>query len=176
MNHMDMKHLITIFTVMCLTCLCAWSQPENGGPPPDERTRERIDAARAAFLTERLDLTPQQAERFWPVYHEFNGKRQELRKTFFQVQRKNGGPKQNAEPDPEEQRRLLDLSMDLRQQELDLEKQYSGRFLEVLTADQVLRLHRAERDFQQMVIQHMRNRREQRGGPGPGRGPRGNRP
>jgi len=135
-----------------------------------------LEAARAAVITEKLGLTPEQAEKFWPVYREFNTKRHELRRTFFEAQRKaTGGRKPGKEPpalSAEEQKKLLDLGLDIRQQELDLERQYAPRFLEVLSADQVLRLHRAERDFQQRVIQHLRDRKGQGGG-GPPRGPRG---
>lgn len=150
--------------IFCLTLMASFAaicqRPESPRDLPDERARARIDAARAAFLTERLDLTADQAQRFWPVYNEFNKKRHELRKTFMDAQRKIGGKDQIPAASPEEQRKLVELGMNLRQQELDLEKQYSGKFMEVLSADQMLRLHPAERDFQQMVMQHLRDRKE----------------
>lgn len=147
-----------------LAGICQQPEPPRG--VPSERIRERIDAARAAFLTERLDLTADQAQRFWPVYNEFNNKRHDLRKTFMDAQRKAGGKDQNPAASPEEQRKLVELGMNLRQQELDLEKQYTSKFMEVLSANQMLKLHPAERDFQQMVMQHLRDRKD--GGPNKG--------
>lgn len=157
-----------ILTLIALVALMAQAIGQEIPPPPDERTRERIDAARAAFLTERLDLSADQAQRFWPVYNEFNKKRQELRKTFMEARRS-----QSTQATPEEQRKLLELGMNLRQQELDLEKSYADRFLQVITADQMLRLHSGERDFQQMVIKHLLDRRGEKGpgGTEPRRGP-----
>ena len=38
--------------------------------------RRKIQAARIALISERLGLTPEQAEKFWPVYREFSQKRQ----------------------------------------------------------------------------------------------------
>lgn len=128
-------------------------------PPPDDQTQKRMDAARAAFLTERLDLSTDQAQRFWPVYNEFNKKRHELRRTFMEARRKQSNPST-----PEEQRKLLDLGINLRQQELDLEKSYTNRFLQVISAEQVLQLNVAERDFQQMVARHLRERRTDKPG------------
>ncbi|MFM9074653.1 MAG: hypothetical protein ACKORJ_03680, partial [Bacteroidota bacterium] len=67
-----------LFLTMALVTLAstAWSQ-EPDGPPPTGKARERIEAARAAVITERLGLTPDQAEKFWPIYHEFANRRQE---------------------------------------------------------------------------------------------------
>ena len=150
------KQIWTGFAVLFIVFQIA---AQDAPPPPDAKTRERMDAARAAFLTERLDLTANQAEQFWPVYHEFNKKRHDLRKTFMEARRRQG-----SQPTPEEQRKLLDLGISLRQQELDLEKSYSDRFLQVISAEQVLRLNAAERDFQEMVARHLRERRDNKPG------------
>lgn len=155
-----MKTIIkSLITGLAIAFIIVRATAQDMPPPPDEKTRERMDAARAAFLTERLDLSTDQAQRFWPVYNEFNKKRHDLRRSFMEARRN-----QSAHPTAEEQRRLLDLGISLRQQELDLEKAYSDRFLQVISAEQVLRLNAAERDFQQMVVRHLRERRDDKPG------------
>ena len=42
--------------------------PHNQGGKND--WREKIKAEKVAFLTTRMDLTPQEAEKFWPVYNQ----------------------------------------------------------------------------------------------------------
>ena len=48
----------------------------------DQKNMDRIRAARIALITERLNLTPDQAEKFWPVYRQYEMERREIRKEF----------------------------------------------------------------------------------------------
>jgi predicted O-linked N-acetylglucosamine transferase (SPINDLY family) len=45
-----------------------------------EQQREKIESQRIAFITQELDLTPAEAQAFWPVYNEYDKKRHELNK------------------------------------------------------------------------------------------------
>lgn len=123
---------------------------------PDPRAREKIEAARIGMITNKLGLTPAQAEKFWPIYREFSDRRMDIRKEFKAEQDK-------VKPEnttPEQQKRLVELGLNLKQRELDLEKTYSGKLLNVISADQMLNLRTAERDFQRMIINQLQQRRE----------------
>ena len=122
--------------------------------PRDPKAREKIEAARIGMITNKLGLTPAQAEKFWPIYREFSESRMELRKEFRTEQDKVKPEKATVE----DQKRLVDLDLKLRQKELDLEKTYSGKLLNVITADQMLNLRNAERDFQRMLINQLQRR------------------
>lgn len=151
-----MRQTILFNLLFIITVTASLAQgPDDPPPPPAGKARERIDAARAAVITERLGLTPDQAEKFWPIYHEFASRRQELRKQFGDARRQLDPQR----PDPAQQQKLLDLGMDIRQKELNLEKDYSGRFLKVISPQQMLQLRGAERDFQQLVMQQLQQRR-----------------
>ena len=41
--------------------------------------REEIEAQKRAYFTEKLNLTVEEAEKFWPLYNEFQDKRRALR-------------------------------------------------------------------------------------------------
>ena len=46
---------------------------QNMQPPPrpmNKVQRERLESFRIQFITKKLDLTPAEAEKFWPVYNE----------------------------------------------------------------------------------------------------------
>ncbi|MFM7194900.1 MAG: hypothetical protein ACKOYP_09010, partial [Bacteroidota bacterium] len=78
-----MKQKFIQILLLLITVTTAMAQgPDGPPPPPAGKARERIDAARAAVITERLGLTPEQAEKFWPIYHEFANRRQELHREF----------------------------------------------------------------------------------------------
>jgi len=122
----------------------------------DQKAREKIEAARIGMITNKLGLTPDQAEKFWPIYREFAQKRVEIRQEFRTEQSKLN----SQNPDPDQQKRLVDLGLNLKQKELDLEKTYSGRLLGIITAQQMLQLRTAERDFQRMIINQLQQRRD----------------
>lgn len=120
----------------------------------DPKAQEKIKAARIAFITERLGLTPDEAEKFWPVYREFSMKRQEL-KEQYETRRKNPDPKKTTE---ENEKETIAYGLQLRQRELDLEKEYSDKLLNVVPAQKVMALRRAEVDFRNLLIKQIQQR------------------
>ncbi|MFN3840135.1 MAG: hypothetical protein ACK4RF_05465 [Cyclobacteriaceae bacterium] len=123
----------------------------------DSKAQAKINAARIAFITERLGLTPEEAEKFWPVYREFSDKRTAL-KTEFENARRNPDPKRTKE---ENERQLLDLNFQLKQRELDLEKEYAGRILGTISPQKFIALRQAEQDFRNMIIRQIQQRQLQ---------------
>ena len=65
-----MKNLIIIF-VLCLGL---------SGQAQKKDRHEQIKALRVPFLTEELNLTPAEAEKFWPIYNAHEEKLRTLRK------------------------------------------------------------------------------------------------
>lgn len=148
------KFLIIAFALA--TCLPSMAQDELPDPQQvDPNVRAKMEAARIALITNRLGLTPEQAEKFWPVYREFVQKRQEIRQEFRHAQQ-NVDPNN---PDAKKQEALVTLGLQLKQKELNLEKDYSGRIMNVITAQQLLNLRKAEQDFRQYIINELARRR-----------------
>lgn len=114
------------------------------------RAQEKIRAARIAFITDRLELSPEEAEKFWPVYREYTEKRKEIRQQLRESRRSGRDEKE-----------IIDLELDLKQQELDLEKDYAQRLQRVISAEKVVALRQAERDFTRLLLEQIRKRREQ---------------
>lgn len=152
----NIKYLI-VAAVLLASATVVRAQEDPDVPPQqmDPKVRERVEAARIALITNRLGLTPDQAEKFWPIYREFATKRGEMRQEWKQAQR---GLDPNN-PDPAKQQELINMGLQLKQRELDLEKDYSGRILRVISAQQLMNLRRAEQDFRQMVLNQLQQRR-----------------
>jgi len=147
-----MKKAITIITLLVLATTVFAQQDTSRADrmkgKNDPQTRERIKAARAAYLTERLELTSAEAEKFWPVYREFAEKREVIYKKVKDA--RDGGKEDEA---------MLQIYHKARQEELDLERSYSGRFLQVISAGKLVKLHESEREFRKLMVRHaMKNR------------------
>jgi hypothetical protein len=127
-------------------------QASQTNPAHSERM-EKIRSAKAAFIGEKLNLTTEQDQKFWPVYHEYESKRHALRG--------KSRPFRHAQMDNLSEQQLLEglrTMQSAQQMELDLEKEYTDRFLKILTVRQVVNFHRAEREFTKALLHKMDSR------------------
>jgi len=151
---------------LCAIALAAGqpAQAQGRGPlsQPGGRRISQLDNAKIAFITSRLTLTQDQAQRFWPAYNEFIAKRRELGRTARQLRR----DAENAGLSDAQLRDNFTQDFAIRQQQLNLEKDYFDKAQKVLTLRQVAQLYQAERDFTKEVIQRVAGR----GAPAPAPG------
>ncbi|MHA4738291.1 hypothetical protein [Dyadobacter sp. MSC1_007] len=119
-----------------------------------EEEIKKIQDAKVAIITNRLNLTPEQSTGFWPMYNEYSQKRREIHR----AQRKIINDKKAEGQADEQVLNNLKEVQELRQKELDLEKDYQNKFLRVITASQVIELYKAERTFNDMLIQRLKQK------------------
>jgi hypothetical protein len=141
--------LIAACGILILMSLTSYGQ--------DKAAMQKIESARIALITERLELTPSQAEKFWPLYREYNLQRRQMREEFRNT--RQSVDRQNLSE--EQSRELMQKVMDLKQQELNLEKKYATRMTQVISTQQMLRLRNAEKEFQQRLLKRIQQRRQQ---------------
>lgn len=157
-----MKKRYTLILLILPVMLMA----QRGPGPGYGQNRERIEAQKIAFLTEKLELTPAEAQVFWPVYNEFNAKREQIIESF----RKRHKELRNMDEvvlSEEEAAGLADQELVEAQQLLDLRKTYHAKFKSVLPATKVLKLYRAEDNFKRVLLNHLREGRGGNRGSGP---------
>lgn len=142
------RNLLTILFVALLSITAASAQRKS------EEEIKRIQDAKVAIITNRLNLTPEQSTGFWPVYNEYSQKRREIHR----AQRKIINDKKAEGQTDDQVLNNLKEVQELRQKELDLEKEYQNRFLKVITGSQVIELYKAERTFNDMLIQRLKNK------------------
>ncbi len=121
-------------------------------------TLKKIEAAKIALITERLELSPEQAEKFWPIYREYGQRRKEIRKDF-DLARKTFDPNKASE---EENKKMLDMANQVKDRQLKLERDYADRMSKVITSRQINNLRKAENDFKEMLIRRVRAQQMQR--------------
>jgi Spy/CpxP family protein refolding chaperone len=155
-----MKFLFRSLLLLCLLATVpAMAQPGAGG---HQGRMSQLENAKIAYITEKISLTQDQAQRFWPVYNEFTAKRRDLNRRMREA--RSNDPDALTEAQVKEG---LTQMVNLRQQEVNLEKEYLDKFQKVLSIRQVARLYQAERQFTKEVIKRVADRR---GGPPSGSG------
>lgn len=117
--------------------------------------QKRIQALKVAHITEQLDLTAEEAEKFWPIYNAFENKNQEFRRDKLENKR-------DLNLDNLTEAEALKFIKDFEEKaerEFKVRKQYSKDLLKVLPAKKVLKLHQAERDFRRKMFNEFKRRR-----------------
>ena len=150
------KVFIPLFVfILCLQNMNIFAQEED--------PRERIKAMKVAYVTERIELTAGEAEKFWPVYNEYEKRKIDILHEIRGL-RKYYDDHQESIKD-EELVKLLDKFIKLQQEDAELLTSYHKKFLEILPPDKVMKLYIAEVQFKNYLLKRLREHREE----GPGR-------
>ena len=145
-----MKKVLILITIL-LFVLSTSSKAQDDYP----RGREKIRAAKVGMITNRLNLSEEQAKTFWIVYGEFDKKRSEIRKNVRQM------TTESRNITTSDDKILSDLKevLSLKQKEVDLEKEYLSKFLKSINVRQLSELFKTEQLFNQMLVKKL-NRAE----------------
>jgi hypothetical protein len=134
---------------------------------------DKLNAYKIAFFTRRMNLTSQEAEKFWPVYNEFQDKRNAIQ-TERQALNRNFNQNELNMTEKE----LIeagDKHVALQVQEAALAQEYHKKFKEILAPAKIIRLYQAENQYRLQLLnelkdnQPLRNNLQQRG---PGKQPK----
>lgn len=125
-----------------------------------DKPSDRIKAIKVAYITERLSLTPQEAELFWPVYNDFEKRKNEIhqnRRNLTEQFIKNQENLNDAEII-----KMLDEAIKYNKAESDLVVQFDKKIREILPPAKVMKLNIAEVQFRNYLLKKFK---EQHGQP-----------
>ncbi len=154
---MTMKKWISTLWLLCLLGVVVHAQRE--GLPQQGRIAERVEAMKVAFITQRLSLTTQEAQLFWPLYNEYEAEQSKIRQRYRLSDNFAGMTDAEAE-------KALDDALEMEQQLLNLKRDYTQRMRKILPVRKVAMLNRVEREFREELVKQIRemqmNRQQRR--------------
>ncbi len=121
-----------------------------------ESRREKYRTEKIAFLTSHLDLTPAEAEKFWPVYNQMEKEKWETQKARRELENKVRDAEESLT-----EKEVIQLTRDYAgsmQQEGELNTKYNEKFLKILPPQKVLGLYKAENEFRMYMFKMYRDR------------------
>ncbi len=140
---------INIFLLLLLIVNVSISQPHQ----QQCKHREQIKAQKIAFLTNKLDLSVQEAQAFWPLYNDFEKKKDELleaqKKLYEQFEKENLSDKELLE--------LSDKFIELEVVRAKLIAEYHDKFKKVLPIRKVVVLYNSDRMFKKELLRQLKN-------------------
>lgn len=123
----------------------------------DSERHNRIKTLKIAFITERLELSSTEAEKFWPIYNAY-----ETQKSIYRSKRQEKRDKISSDITESEAQRLLQDMIQFEKEKENLKTGYIQNLLKVLPAKKVIQLKMAEEAFNKQMLKQYHKRKEQR--------------
>lgn len=137
---------VALLSFFMVGCPVSSAQPEGKGGWQDKMKAERV-----AYLTEMMELTPSEAEKFWPVYNEMETERRILFKKVMTSYRKLDEAVNAGRPESEVSV-LLEAYLRNMDASHGVEAKYLPRMKEVLSVDKIAKLYIGEEEFRRQQI------------------------
>jgi hypothetical protein len=118
--------------------------------------KARLESQKVGFITNKLDLSVSEAQKFWPVYNEFQQKKQEIFKTRKQMF--ESLKDKNQQLSNEELTKISDQYIQSQMDESKLSAEYHNRFKQVLPVEKVIRYYWAEEQFKVWLLNEVKNK------------------
>lgn len=149
---------IAAFAIPALYASSEIGSPQDPPPGPDRRpSREEIESLKVAYMTREIGLTPEESQKFWPLYNQYWEERSQLgdkrRTVIRKIREGNAGDTEIND--------LIKFMKD----EADIYEKYVPRFKEIMPVSKVAKVFTSEEGFKR----HLLNQANERGG---GREPR----
>lgn len=117
---------------------------------------ERIKAMRTAFITNRLSLSPEEAQQFWPLMNQLEAEQKKIRDKYRPAKDLMSMTDAEAE-------KFLNNQFEMEQEMLNLRKDYMQRMKKVLPVRKVAMLTRIEQDFREQLVENLQQMRANQG-------------
>ena len=121
-------------------------------------SHEEFQAKQKAYITEKAELSAEEAEAFFPLFFELQKKKFELERNA----RKDFKRQRGEQMSEEECRKFVYNMADIKIEVAKLEREYTDKYLEVLPACKVRRVQHAENSFQRDLMKKMMEHRNNR--------------
>ncbi len=122
--------------------------------PKQEKSKETLKAEKIAFFTEKINLTPQEAENFWPVYNEYwERKNRIIADNRIAMMY---GSKNLSKMSDEEITKYADMYINFKKQESDLLIEFNEKFKKVLPPAKLFKLYQTDYDFKIYLLHQIK--------------------
>ena len=147
---MKINKLLSIF--LFLATVVSFAQK-----PSKEKT-EQIKTLKIAFITDELQLTPDEAAKFWPLYNDFDDKQRELKQEKMRSYMKRFDSGEVDKMNDKEATNFLNQMENTEDELYQLRKKFVANLKGALPPIKIIKLKRAEEGFNRKLLQQYRDK------------------
>ena len=140
---------LKIYLLLFFMAASSLAFAQRNGQPVDP---ERLQAARIAYITTRISLKADQAEKFWPLFNSFTESRDASMRAVGDLSK---GVESMTE---EEAKSRIQQKLQIQQKLVQDEKIFVAEAAKVLTYKQLLLLQNIAKDFNRHLYERVRGR------------------
>jgi hypothetical protein len=155
MKNRTMYRVSSLLAIMLFFTSVVFAQSRGRQGQFQDRFRQ-LEAQRVAYITNELSLTPEEAQKFWPVYNQYHEKRNQLVQNHRTQRRSDFNVDQLSEKELHE---LADADIRNMEEMIVLRREYHEKFKRVIPIKKVVLLYNAERDFNRQLLMDERGSR-----------------
>lgn len=147
---MKTTRVILLTSLLFLFCTAVFAQ----------QRKENLESLHTAYISEKLNLTQDEAQKFWPVYNEYHDAMNALKKQKDdnkEAIKKAGGIDNMSDADVQ---KIIASETDIESRQLELKKQYIVKFEQVVSSKKTAKFFAAEEEFKLFLLKQLINRRE----------------
>ena len=115
-----------------------YAQQQRPAMQPNENREQKIEALYIAYITRELNLTEDEAQKFWPVHAQFDKEIRELKMDNAELERQ--------------------------QQVLNIKKKYQDRFTKILGSTRTNDFFIKDGEFRKKLVERLRMMRQNKNG------------
>jgi len=146
------KNLIYLFISITMTGTTLVVTGQDG--LQRDRIKDKVKAQRVAYITQELELSEAEAQKFWPIYNTYQAEIEQLRASLDLKPNKNMTDKEAEE--------VMMTILDGRIKEVDIQKRYIQKMKTAVSPKKIALLFKVEREFKEKVISNIKERRKNR--------------
>ncbi len=134
-----------LFLSLLFLCFNASAQKVGGA--------KQLQAQRIAFITQQMNLTPEEAQQFWPIYNQYTENLKQIRQNYKLT-------KVDDTATDDEIEKFVLAGFDKDQKEVELKKDYYFKLKKIISIRKIRKMYQAEIEFRQEVIQQLKQAKE----------------
>lgn len=143
------RGVVVLIVIMILSSLAVSAQNPN---------LEKLNSYKIAFFTQKLNLTPQEAEKFWPLYNDYQDRKNKIQVERVQMTRdfvQNG-----ANMSDKELTEMGDKYFGLEVKEAAFSQEFYNNMKVVLPPLKILKFYQAENQYKLVLLNQLQERRQ----------------
>lgn len=153
-----MKNLRKVGVSIFFVCIAIIGIAQNSGQNNRDAYKDKMAAVKVGYLTEKLDLTEDEASKFWPVY---NQEREEIKALKPEKKEKL----ESEEMSDEQLEKHIFEKFEIEQKKLNIQQAYVQKYIAILGVRKTAELYKAEQDFKREILAKLQKGQGQQGPP-----------
>lgn len=147
-----MKKLIVVICISLFFSISLQAQMSKEG-------RDKIKALKIAYLTEQINLTTDEAQKFWPIYNAYIKEQIKIRNNYRDTLRKNSIKNKVSSLDENEAKKLVNLKLQTDKDLYESQIKFVKKVVGIISYKKIIQLQIAEMEFGRKLMRKYKRER-----------------